>query len=249
MRLAADPVANTFLIADIDHFGFESGFQKVWLDEAAGAVYLLYYDNLALYAPKPEAVNAAFAAKTAREHSAACVMGRLETVAPLAALLPGMALRDEVFCALDAGQAPRATPAMLAAAGEAQKAAPADADEIHAFLGGFAELAGKYASKEMIAARLAGADGLHLVIRRGGRIAAHGNTAAATAYATMIGGLAAAPEHRGEGLGGGVALALCRRIMAAGARPAALCSAKAYAGFAARLGFKQLCRWGMLLRG
>lgn len=60
--LKEEAVYNTFLLADIEDFGFEESFQTVYMDEEQGeikGVYLCFYQNFLLYCRENE-VNISF---------------------------------------------------------------------------------------------------------------------------------------------------------------------------------------------
>lgn len=272
--LEKEPFANIFLLADIELFGFDKPFQKVWrtggasdgASAADAAVYLLFYDNLSVWAQNPGGADADFVAALAKDHPVNCVMGKAEVVAPLAGALPGYTPGEKLLCALPQGTAPAPPVWDESQHGPhptVQTATPADVDDIFAFLASVPELRGLYTSKQMIADRIQNGSGIHLIIRQGGSIVAHGNTAASFSSsaaggpgATMIGGLGAAggsgpdarQEPRREALAQAVAFALCQTITKSGKAPCTLCTQANQQALFAPLGFQPVCNWLTLTR-
>lgn len=237
--LESQPLQNTFLLADIEGYGFEVDFQKVWMETDAEkpAVYLLFYDNLSVFAPAAENLNAAWVARLMAEHDVSCLMGRLELVAPLAEA-GGVPLNSKVLCG-------RRTPVPGPDDDSIKVAGPEDVDEIHAFLNTIPEFASMYASRDMIAGRIATGGGVHLIIREEGRIIAHGNTAAASRHAVMMGGIATAQPYRHRGYAGRIVAQLCRIIARQGKTPCTLSTKGFYDDYYQPEGFDFLCDWGM----
>ena len=64
-----------------------------------------------------------------------------------------------------------------------------DVDRIYEFLMSFEEMKNLYSEKKMIENRINSGEGVHAVIEEGGRIAAHGNSAASADLTCMMGGI------------------------------------------------------------
>ena len=72
------PVENTFLLADIEKYGFSSPFQQVWVLWKNGlpeAVYLRFYQNLLVYSESGD-IDVTFVEKIASEYDIMIIMGR-----------------------------------------------------------------------------------------------------------------------------------------------------------------------------
>lgn len=240
--LEEEALLNLFLLSDIENYGFAKPFQTVWMetDPAAPAVYVHFYDNLALYARSPRHLNAAFVQKVVQQRGIHCVMGKLGLLRPLR--LAGFTLNSKVMCALQ-------KPPPIAEDGRILVAGSADVADIHAFLNSIPEFAGMYTSRSMIADRIATGSGTHLIVRQGGRIICHGNTAAFSSGAVMTGGVATAPAHRRQGHAHRVMMQLCRIIRGQGKVPCTLCSPYFYKAYYRKTGFTFVGDWGMITAG
>ena len=81
---------NTYILADIDDFGFDSEFQTVYVDEendSIKGVYLCFYQNLIMYS-KDNDINTEFLRELFTEYTPDVVMGKLENVNLATELLP-----------------------------------------------------------------------------------------------------------------------------------------------------------------
>lgn len=241
--LQREPLLNTFILADIQLYGFDSPFQKVWVDRlpAPQAVYLVFYDILCLYAQDARQVQPDAVRQIVQENKISCMMGPLPVLQPLLGYVPGYQLNQKVLC----GQT-RALPPQKQDL--TQVAQEADVDDIHAFLNSMPEFDKMYASRDMIAHRITSGDGVHLAIRQEGSLIAHGNTAATSDFVVMIGGIATHPAHRGQGYARQVVNHLCQIIHGAGKTPATLCTEEQFARFYVPLGFEKLADWGMFTK-
>ena len=87
--LKEEAVYNTFLLADIDDFGFEESFQTVYVDEDQGkirGVYLCFYQNFLCYA-KENQINVPFLKKLFASYVPDVVMGKEEGVQKIKEIL------------------------------------------------------------------------------------------------------------------------------------------------------------------
>lgn len=240
--LREQPLQNTFLLSDIEMYGFDKSFQTVWLEDnpARPAVYLLFYDNLAVFARQPGHIDNAHVTRIVQEYSPSCVMGQMPLLQPLA--LRGYRLQHKVLCAMLSPLEAQADSAIV-------RAGEADAADIHRFLNSFHEFDGMYASLEMIAGRTKSRHGVHLLMREAGQILCHGNTAASSYLAMMFGGVGTHPDHRCKGYAHRMVVQLCCRIQALEKTPCTLCTPEYFASFYQKMGFDFLCDWGMMISG
>ena len=208
--LKEEAVYNTFLLADIEDFGFEEPFQTVYMDEEQGeikGVYLCFYQNFLLYCRENE-VNISFLEQLFSDYIPDVVMGKTQTVQIVQRILTEHVLESrDLYLFADEACLEKENPEIRAAGME-------DVDDIFAFLQSIDELRHLYTSKQMIADRIEKNCGVHYIIRRDGKIIAHANSAAQCEATTMIGGVSTAPKERGQGLGGQVVSRLCRDILA-----------------------------------
>ena len=103
-----------------------------------------------------------------------------------------------------------------------------------------------YTSEKMIADQIEKADGTHYVIRRDGRIAAHGGIAGESADTVMIGGIATAPEYRDQHLAGQIVSTLCREILERGRKPCLFSLRGEADNLYVTLGFRRIGDWATL---
>lgn len=242
--LKEEAVYNTFLLADIEDFGFEEKFQTVYMDEEQGkikGVYLCFYQNFLLYCKENE-VNILFLEQLLSQYEPDVVMGKTQTVQIVQRILTEHVLESRgLYIFSDESCLEPDHPDICAASME-------DVDDIFAFLQSIDELRHLYTSKQMIADRIAKNCGVHYIIRKDGKLIAHANSAAQCEATTMIGGVATAPEERGKGLGGQVVSRLCREILAKGKTPCLFSAQGAEHNLYNRLGFQKIGEWGTLTK-
>ena len=80
--LKDEDVYNTFLIADIESYGFEQEFQKVYMEISKGqcrGVYLTFYQNLIIYSKENE-INITFLQNLFIDFQPDIIMGKLECI-------------------------------------------------------------------------------------------------------------------------------------------------------------------------
>lgn len=240
------PVENTFLLADIEQYGFTAPFQQVWAMWRGGlpaAVYLRFYQNLLIYSGGG-GIDTAFVERIAREYGIMVIMGRgadMETVLAWGASSGWRAQHKKL---LSLGHAP----SLAGPAGGLRKAGPCDADAIYAFLQQIEGFAAMYASKEMLVQRLDSDDGIHLVLEAGGHILAHANSTVATRQTVVLGGVATRADMRGRGFASAVVSELCRRMQAKGLQPCVYSNAQPGHDLFLRLGFTCRGTWDTLER-
>lgn len=237
--LSADPVMNTFLLADVERYGFGQPFQTVWTAaDSAGRIEgaaLRYYGNLIvtgrLPSPLPEAALS----------GAATVMGPSDTVEELA--LPAERWAQSVrplFC-LRRGD-------LLSPAADAVTAAADDAGEIHRFLLTIPQFRTLYGEGAMIANRIRSGEGSHVFLRRDGALTAHANSAAVNDFTAMLGGVCVRPDCRGRGYARGLVSVLCRGLLEQNRLPCAFGDGTGRTGLFRTLGFEAYGQWAVSTR-
>ena len=196
------PVENTFLLADIEKYGFSSPFQQVWVLWKNGlpeAVYLRFYQNLLVYSESGD-IDVTFVEKIASEYDIMIIMGRRVDMNSVLAWGVRAGWQAQHKKLLSLGPAP----SLVGTVPGLRKAGPQDADAIYAFLQKIEGFAAMYASKEMLVQRLVSDDGTHLVLEAGGHILAHANSTVATRQTVVLGGVATRADVRGQGLSSAV---------------------------------------------
>ncbi len=242
--LKEEAVYNTFLLADIEDFGFEETFQTVYMDEEQGeikGVYLCFYQNFLLYCRENE-VNISFLEQLFSNYEPDVVMGKTQTVQIVQRILTEHVLESRGLYLFSDPSCLETDNSEIYAAG------PEDVDDIFAFLQSIDELRHLYTSKQMIADRIEKNCGVHYIIRKNGEIIAHANSAAQCEATTMIGGVSTAPDERGKGLGGQVVSRLCRDILAKGKTPCLFSVQGEEHNLYHRIGFQKIGEWGTLTK-
>ncbi|MGC4018505.1 MAG: GNAT family N-acetyltransferase [Muricomes sp.] len=240
--LKQEPVYNTFMLADIEDFGFNEKFQTVYMDVEQGeclGVYLCFYNSLILYS-KDGNMNIPFLEQLFSWYIPDVVMGKIENVRMVQRVLPDYHIEARgLYLFKDADCLVQENPEIRQASGE-------DIDDIFAFLQSIPELRSLYRSKQMIADRIHNNNGIHCLIRENGKIIAHANSTAECEETVMIGGVAVAPGYRGRGLASQIVSALCRQILAKEKRPCLFCSQEEAHNLYYNIGFRRAGDWGTL---
>lgn len=185
--LREELIFNTFILADIANYGFDEGFQQVYMEVSEQSeckfVYLVFYNNLIL-AGDPDCINIDFI-KSIIAKSITVIMGKDSLISLLRASLNGSFkyIENSMWYLKDNRK-------LLPSSNDCKIATLNDVDKIHAFLMSFESLKNRYASKDMIYDRIDKNDGTHAYIEQNGAILAHGNSTARSDYSVMIGGLA-----------------------------------------------------------
>lgn len=242
--LKEEAVYNTFLLADIADFGFDSSFQTVYIDEeddGIKGVYLCFYQNLILYS-KGNHVNQAFLKNLFLEYMPDVVMGKKENVDKVGELLPEYHMECKNLYLLE-------TDAKLIEEEEGiNKGTLPDVDDIFDFIQTIPEIKMLYTSKQMIFDRIEKQTGTHYLIRDNGELIAHANSAAACEYTTMIGGVATAKTHRGRNAASYIVSRLCRDILANDKMPCLFCNREEEHNLFCKIGFHKAGEWGTMCR-
>ena len=244
--LSQDPVANTFLIADIEQYGFYTPFQQVWLQweqDKPAVVYLRFYQNLLIYG-KGCLPDETFVNKIIQNYDIMVIMGRRSDMAGILewGVNSGWQAQHKKLLSLGKNQT-------LAAPMHGMKiAGPEDADRIYAFLQQIEGFGAMYASKEMLVHRLESKDGLHLILETDGHILAHANSTVATRHTVMLGGVATRADVRGKGFSSAIVSELCRLVQARRLQPCVYSNAQPGHDLFMRLGFVLQDYWDTLER-
>lgn len=246
--LNRDAVCNTFILADINDFGFDRDFQTVYADMEDGvcsAVYLMFYENLLVSCAEDKA-DTGFLQELFEQKTPDVVMGKESCVRMVHELLDGYKMESRQIYVLDyndlSPEEPDLTGLYIAEAGME------DVDDVFNFLSGIEELKNLYTSKDMIRDRICENAGKHYLIRKEGRIIAHANSAAGSRQNVMIGGVGVAADFRGKHLAGYLVSRLCREILSQGRKPCLFSSRGQEHNLYVRLGFRPAGSWATLER-
>ena len=244
----SEPNFNIFILGDIENFGFEGAYLDIWiqyLEDRITGVVLRYHDNLLLYSKAMDMdfweVKALLSTMKVKVISGKdTVMGRFH---PL--ISDRFSKRQMVFCEL---MDPKS---LMTDIGELVIAEEKDAGEIAEAFGLIGEFAGMYAADvqsrcSQILHRIRSREGIHMVIRRAGRIVSHGNTTAESSASGMVGGIFTLPEYRGQGLAGLIISALCASLARRGKSACLFYDNPEAGSLYRRLGFRETGNWTIL---
>lgn len=231
---------NIFLLSDIQLYGFSNPHQQVYVlnqpDGAIRGVCLRYYGNLLLSGAVPD--------RTALRD---WVVSGVRTIMGEASLIRqvGEDLGDLGVC-----QEKRLLALSESWTGQedalpVQVATEQDVDRLHTFLMTVPGFQALYGEKGMISNRIASGEGVHLYCEDDGKIIAHINSAAQTAGACMLGGLAVAPEYQARGLGTALTSTLCRCMAREGRQPHVFSDCASEHSLFEALGFQEIGKWGV----
>lgn len=210
----AEPNINLFILGNIENFGFESPFQDVWFQRQRGkicGVALRHRDNLLIYSQQLD-IDFSEALSFLISSKVRIVSGKNTVIEKILPYLPTDYPRKEMkFCELDNAEK------LINETSEVAIATASDAMEIAMAYGQIDEFQGLYPSDvsvryDQIVNRIRTKVGIHMFIRRDGKIVSHVNSAAETGGSGMIGGIMTLPEYRNQGFSSKVISALCKSL-------------------------------------
>lgn len=240
--LRSEPVYNTFLLADISNFGFDKEFQNVYAqmeEDRIFGVYLTFYQNLIVYSQENR-MDADFLKGLFATWTPAVVMGKSADVRQVAVHLPGYRLEERPLYLLEDGS--RLEPDSV----HDIQAVPGDEEKLYEFLMEIPQMRTLYGSKEMIGDRLRNGDGIHYYREEHGRVIAQANSAARSESTVMIGGVATAPDWRGQRIASALVSRICRSILKEGKTPCLFSEREEEHNLYTRLGFQKVGMWATL---
>lgn len=234
------PFFHTFLLADIEQYGFDKKFQTVYLQEKDGqceGVFLKYFNNFILAGDESLIEFEQLSHLISDEITT--IMGKVELVSGVVEHISKQTtiVRNNLYVHKNHHKE--------VINEQVHFASLEDVDRIHEFLMSFPEFVNLYSEKEMLVNRLKNNEGIHLYIEKDGKIIAHGNSAAAAEKTCMIGGLCVAKPYRGLGYAKMILQMLCNHIHEQEKTPCIFASQeKAYSIFS-ELGFTVYGEWGV----
>lgn len=242
--LERDHLVNTFAIADIVHYGWESAFQEVYLqrEESVIGVFVKYRDTL-IIAGSPGSLDGAAVTDLIIRMRVSRVMGLAANLKRVDEFLPSHSEPNYFRTRLLYQPQPTSVPKVIPGLRFAQQA---DAARIHAFLQSDATTKALYPDPVMIVNRLRIGEGVHLLVERRGEIVAHANTAASTKRSAMIGGLLVAPDFRCRGMATGLVAYLSDCLHKGGQTPCLMSNHPTESSLFANEGFLPLADWAMI---
>lgn len=234
------PIYHTFLISDLDRYGFDKEFQTIYMQEEEGeciGVFLKYFNNLILAG---EGGLDYGAIGRLAENEITTIMGKAQTVRNVA-----KCVGRETQITYNNLYIHKKTEEEVAAARVAQFSKLEDVDKIYQFLMSFPEMKALYSEKKMIKNRISSGEGIHAVIEKEGQIVAHGNSAASAELTCMLGGICVKEEYRGNDYAKEIIKTLCGHIHNQGKIPCIFAPEDNVYSIFSQLGFEIYGKWGV----
>lgn len=240
--LKKEQILNTFIISDLDNYGFHKPFQVCYMDTdergACMAVALIFHNNL-IISGQVASMDFPFLSTLLTEQINN-VMGSGELVSALHKYLGGSGRYiEKTMYTIDTGL-------QLQQREGVQLATLEDVDAIHNFISTIPEISFLYPEKSMISNRIQSGEGVHLFIKEKGEIVAHANSAAGTDISSMVGGVAVAPEFRHLGYGKGVVSAAVDYVLNQKRTACLFAQNEQDHNLFIELGFQPYKKWGTL---
>lgn len=239
--LKNDMVYNTFILADIDIYGFDKPFQDVYMktDKLGNceSVYLRFHNNLIL---SGENIDLTFVKDLLRE-DIRIIMGKDELIKQVNEISgASYTYLTKYIYSLYAKNK------LLNINNHIEIAKTSDVDEIYNFLQTIEGFENMYKSKDMILNRIESGEGSHVFVKKYGKIVAHANSAAKSEFTAMIGGIATDKDFRGKKLAQEIVSFISKKILLQGLVPCTFCDREKSKSFLSKIGFKEIGKWGTL---
>lgn len=250
--LKKEQILNTFIISDLDNYGFDKEFQVTYMDTdstgTCNAVALIFHNNL-IISGSVTTMDYQFL-MTLLTPKINNIMGEGELVEAFSQYLDKQNWKsadsnnerrylEKVMYTLVNG-------VKLEKVVGIQKATLEDVDAIHSFIMGIPEINFLYKEKSMISNRISSGEGVHLFIKEKGEIIAHANSAAGTNISSMLGGVSVAQEYRDVGYGKKVVSAVADYILEQRNTACLFSKGEEEHNLFITLGFKPYKKWGTL---
>ena len=212
--LNGKPVYHTFILSDIEQYGFDKEFQKVYVqedDKKIQGVFLRYFNNF-IVAGDDKVIMFDKVAELI-DNSITTIMGNADIVNGITSKLSRNAelIYNNLYTHEKSVEADKSI--------KYNYAELEDTDRIYEFLMTFPEMKKLYSEKKMLENRLENGEGVHIFIEDNGKIIAHGNSAASADKTCMMGGICVAEEYRKKGYAKAILLKLCEHILNEGKIP------------------------------
>lgn len=235
------PIYHTFLISDLDRYGFDEVFQTIYMQEQEGqciGVFLKYFQNLIL-AGEGQELDYEAIGKIA-SHDITTIMGKAETVRHVTEQVSSKAqmVYNNLYIQKKAEE-------LVIDEHKIHFANLDDVGQIYEFLMSFPEMKNLYPEKKMLENRISSGEGIHAVIEKDGKIVAHGNSAASADLTCMLGGICVKKEYRGKGYAKAIIQSLCREIHSQAKTPCIFAPEDNPHTIFAELGFEVYGKWGV----
>lgn len=244
--LKKEEILNTFIISDLDNYGFDKDFQVTYMDTdekgACIAVALIFHNNL-IISGSLETMDFPFL-ETLLTDKINNVMGQGELVEAFDTYLNKHTegQRNYIEKTMYTLQHQKSLETKF----EIELAGLKDVDTIYEFIMGIPEISFLYKEKSMIHNRIESGEGIHLFIKEKGEIIAHANSAAGTSVSSMLGGVSVKKEYRNRGYGKGIVSAVCENILQNKKTVCLFSKSEYHDNLFIALGFEPYKKWGTL---
>ena len=242
---------NLFIIGDIENFGFDKEFQDVWIqynEEKIIGIILRYHTNFIVYSKNLD-MDFKEVVELLMKSDAKIVSGKLSVVNKIYELINTDYNKKEMFfCELrDEDKLDKNIKDNI------KIATCDDAMDIAKAYGNIEEFEGMYSNDvderfNQINNRIISKEGIHVFIKEGNDIIAHGNTTATTSINAMIGGIFTVSEHRNKGFASNIVSKLVKVLIEQGKSACLFFDNEEAGKIYYKLGFEDIDKWCMLIR-
>lgn len=235
---------NLFIIGDIEAFGFETDFQRLWgeFDETGklNAVLLKYYESYIPYGKEPFAAEA-FANIMINDDSFKRMSGLKSVCEKVATYLPAYKQKRQMYYA----KCTRVdyevdVPVKL------EQATPDDAEALLTFIKQIPEFADSLpTSVEIKRQHLQTGFARAIYVKDEGKIVSSASTTAENSASAMVVGVATLKTHKQKGFASACVARLCSDLIAEGKEPCLFYDNPAAGAIYKRIGFSDIGLWMM----
>ena len=241
--LSEEKILNTFILADIDNYGFDKEFQSIYMDINIDSkcvfVYLLFYNNLILAGDKSN-IDTKFISKFLTQNTTV-IMGKDSLIGKVSNSI-NRKIKYNVNYMYYLSDENKLFPYD----DDIKTANIDDVDRLHEFLLSFEEFKVRYSSKQMIIDRIAQNEGTHVFIETDGKITTHANSTAKSEFATMIGGVISSIKTPSSDNESKIISKISRLIIDDSSCPCIFSLDPVEISYLPRLGFSLLGKWSIL---
>ncbi|MEF9893587.1 MAG: GNAT family N-acetyltransferase [Anaerorhabdus sp.] len=230
--LDKDRVLNLFFVGDIDNYGFENDFQKIFVDEEDGrikAVYLIYHDSLLMCSYTKE-VDEEFVHNVIKEYKIVNVNGEQSCIDTLD--LTGMKNDDCYFCKMV--KTPETSNEAI------EIATVDDVEKIKEVIKVVFDQDSPGMKKS-----IEDKTGRTYFLKKDSKIVSVASSTAETKGLAMIVGVATLPEYRGLGYASEIMKKLCMDLLSEDKVPCLFYNNPAAGRIYHRIGFEDIGRWAL----
>ncbi|GIN06177.1 N-acetyltransferase [Shouchella clausii] len=236
---------NLFIIGDIEAFGFETDFQRLWgeFDETGklNAVLLKYYESYIPYGKEPFAAEA-FANIMINDDSFKRMSGLKSVCEEVATYLPAYKQKRQMYYA----KCTRVEYSEADIPVKLEKATPDDAEALQTFLDQIPEFADSLPTNvETKRQHLQTGFARAIYVKDQGKIVSSASTTAENSASAMIVGVATLKTHKQKGFASACVARLCSDLIAEGKEPCLFYDNPAAGAIYKRIGFSDIGLWMM----